>query len=283
MDLTTELGHVAAWKRDMGTGLLNGRVYSDACISTYSLYTTEHINKYGRPTIASFKQALSEIPVHQFAKRLKYYEALNCYMRYLKDEGVLEESNYIEMVKKYKPKRHLPPKKVTVDAAGLAKLEAVADQPLDRFIIHFLAETGLRVTEAANLELKDIDLERRVLTIRLAKWGKSRRVGLTQKAEQAIKEYLGVRPQNTETRLFLSQKGIPLDRFGFRVRLEKLGKKAGVPVSPHALRRAFVTLNANKGRPLVMLQMACGHSDIATTRSYCLTTEDEAIQEMQTW
>lgn len=108
MDVTIELGHVANWKRDMRTGLLNGRVYSDSCISTYSFYVGGHINQYGRPTIANFKQALSEIPVHQFAKRLKYYEALNCYMRYLKDEGILEESNYIEEVKKYKPKRHLP-------------------------------------------------------------------------------------------------------------------------------------------------------------------------------
>ena len=32
-----------------------------------------------------------------------------------------------------------------------------------------------------------------------------------------------------------------------------------------------------------MLQIACGHSDIKTTRSYCQTSEDEVIQAMKTW
>ncbi len=70
---------------------------------------------------------------------------------------------------------------------------------------------------------------------------------------------------------------------GFYQRLERLGTKAGVKVSPHALRRAFVTINANKGRPLQMLQMACGHSNITTTRSYCLTSENEVIEAMKGW
>ena len=74
-----------------------------------------------------------------------------------------------------------------------------------------------------------------------------------------------------------------MDRYGIRVRLKKLGTKAKVDVTPHALRRAFVTINANKGRPLPMLQIACGHSDITTTRSYCMTTEDETIEAMKNW
>jgi integrase len=67
------------------------------------------------------------------------------------------------------------------------------------------------------------------------------------------------------------------------IRLEKLALKTGIPVTPHALRRAFVTINAYKGRPLPMLQIACGHSDITTTRSYCMTSEDETIEAMQNW
>lgn len=68
-----------------------------------------------------------------------------------------------------------------------------------------------------------------------------------------------------------------------RIKLSRIGKRAGVHVSPHMLRRAFVTINANKGRSLVMLQMAWGHADITTTRSYCQTTEEEVIQAMKAW
>jgi hypothetical protein len=35
--------------------------------------------------------------------------------------------------------------------------------------------------------------------------------------------------------------------------------------------------------PLLMLQMACCHSDIATTRSYCMTTEEEMTEAMKDW
>ncbi len=72
-------------------------------------------------------------------------------------------------------------------------------------------------------------------------------------------------------------------RDGLYVRLRLIGKRVGVVVSPHTLRRAFVTLNANQGRSLVMLQIACGHANINTTRSYCQTSEDEVIAAMQNW
>jgi len=45
----------------------------------------------------------------------------------------------------------------------------------------------------------------------------------------------------------------------------------------------LVTLNINKERPQVMLQIACRHRDIATTRSYGMTSEDATIQAMQGW
>lgn len=154
---------------------------------------------------------------------------------------------------------------------------------LERLLVILLSQTGLRVTEAANLELGDLDFDRQILTVRIAKWGKTRRVGLTEQVIHALQNYLVHRPKCAQKQLLLNRKKEPINRYGIRTRLEKPGRLAGVSVNPHALRRAFVTLNANKGRPLVMLQMACGHSDIATTRSYCLTTEDETVQAMQNW
>jgi len=74
-----------------------------------------------------------------------------------------------------------------------------------------------------------------------------------------------------------------MGRSGLLQRVERLGQLACVKVSPHALRRAFVTINANKGRPLVILQRSCGHSDIKTTMSYCLTAEQEVIEAMKGW
>jgi site-specific recombinase XerD len=52
-------------------------------------------------------------------------------------------------------------------------------------------------------------------------------------------------------------------------------------VHPHALRRAYVTINANKGVPLKALQESCGHSDLKTTSDYCRTSKEEALAIMK--
>jgi integrase len=185
--------------------------------------------------------------------------------------------------KKFKPRRHLPERKITVDQKGMDKLMEACQSSLERLLVILLSQTGLRVSEAANLRLEDIDFENRFLTVKLAKWGKTRRVGLTTSVIAAIQTYLAFRPKVEESWLLINRNGERMARFGIRNRLDRIGERVKVKVTPHALRRAFVTLNANKGRPLVMLQIACGHSDITTTRSYCMTTEDETIEAMQAW
>jgi integrase len=63
----------------------------------------------------------------------------------------------------------------------------------------------------------------------------------------------------------LNDFGKQMDKDGLNQRIKRIGRLAGVTVTTHAMRRAFVTINANKGRSLVMLQMACGHADIVAS------------------
>ena len=107
---------------------------------------------------------------------------------------------------------------------------------------------------------------------------------MTAKLAELISQHLSKRKAYKDGDWLLQDiKGNKMERYGLRDRLERIGKKTGVKVTAHALRRAFVTINSNKGRPLVMLQMACGHADIQTTRSYCMTSEQEVIDAMKEW
>jgi integrase/recombinase XerD len=143
-----------------------------------------------------------------------------------------------------------------------------------------LGGTGLRVSEAVALKRDDVCLEKQTLIVRLGKGNKTRIVGLSPLVVQAIAEqYEAV----ASAWVFSDEDGQQTTRTGLYHRLRRVGQRAGVKVSPHALRRAFVTLNANKGRPLQMLQMACGHSDIKTTMSYCMTSEQEVVEAMKKW
>lgn len=280
--MSTLFKHLPHWEAAMRCGLMGGRPFSESCAKTYAYYVTWFLKQYRELSIDNVKDVMLTVPVEHFAKRLKIYEAIRCFARYLIEQEELD-AGFLERVKRYKPKRHIPPKKITVDESSIERLLQVCDTALDRIIVELLSQTGLRVTEACQLQCEDIDLEKCFLTVKRAKWGKTRRVGLTQRAREAVEKYLEKRPIVSSQRLLVTANGQPIERYGVRTRLAKLGRRAEVKVTPHSLRRAFVTLNANKGRPLVMLQIACGHSDIATTRSYCMTTEDETIHAMQGW
>ncbi len=270
------------WLRALEYGLLGGRPYSPDCLRLYAQYAGKFLEKYRVLSVENLKDVLLHMPVVHFAKRQKLFAALNCFARYLIQEGHMKPG-YLEAAKPFKPKRHLPPRKITVDQQSIEKLLTVCLTSLDRLIIILLSQTGLRAGEAGALKISDINFEKKFLTVRHAKWGKTRRVGISPKLTVAIQEYLAERPLVEHDYLLMNRIHQPIDRSGLRQRLERLGIRAGIPVHPHALRRAFVTINANLGRPLVMLQIACGHNDIATTRSYCMTTEDEVIQAMTGW
>ena len=274
--------HLPHGEDAMRCGLMGVRPFSYACVYSYKTYMTRFLEKYGELSVDNVKDLLLTIPVENFAKRLKNYEAIRCFAKYLIDQEELGEL-FLTKVSKYKPKRHIPPRKITVDEANIEKLLTVCDTPLDTILVELLSQTGLRVSEACSLTLEDINLEKGSLTVKLAKWGKTRRVGLTLRVIQALKAYLPHRPECESDHLLVTHHGYPIVRYGVRTRLEKLGGRVDVKVTPHALRRAFVTINANKGRPLPMLQIACGHSDITTTRSYCMTTEEETIEAMKLW
>ncbi len=274
--------YLSTWEDAMRFGLMDGRPHSEISIKTYVYYANWFLGRYGEISLETLKKALLAIPTEHYAKRLKMYQSVTSLAKILIEEQVLEKS-YLMEAKKFRPRRHLPEKKHSVDQKSLEKLLEACQNPLEKLIVILLSQTGLRVSEAASLKLEDLDFEEKVLTVRLAKWGKTRRVGLQNKVVEVIQAYLDVRSKTEEEWLFINRNGNRMDRFGVRNRLDRIGKRADVKVTPHALRRAFVTLNANKGRPLVMLQIACGHNDIATTRSYCMTTEDETIEAMRAW
>ena len=64
----------------------------------------------------------------------------------------------------------------------------------DYAIVTVLAYAGLRISEALNLRLGDIDLAAREITVQHGKGGKMRVVFIGDKVVVAIREYLQERP-----------------------------------------------------------------------------------------
>ena len=274
---------IEPWKRAMATGTLTGKVFSHHTVENYARYAYEFLRKQPTLSFENFQTELEQIPPESFGRRDKYFKGILCFAKFLIREQSLPQS-FVDKALAIQPKRHIPAKQATVTEEQLERLLAACPTAYHRLIIHLLSSTGLRASEFCAIRLQDVNLKDGYIIVQRGKGGKRRRVGLSPTCRELLRQHIGaIRCRESQDFIFLNKLGEPMKRDGLLNRIRKLGKATGIDVSPHALRRAFVTINANKGRSLVMLQMACGHSDIKTTRSYCKTTEEEMIREMQQW
>ena len=157
---------------------------------------------------------------------------------------------------------------------------AVALALRDRAIVEVAYAAGLRISELAAAELGSVDLRR--AEIRVLGKGRKERIGmLGRPAIRALEAYLedgrrvllgeatpssGVPP----AAVFLNHHGSPLGVRGLRFKLDRLCRRAGLPVgvSPHTLRHSFATHLLDGGADLRVVQELLGHESLATTQIY---------------
>jgi len=184
----------------------------------------------------------------------------------------------------------------------LEKLIATANTPRDRAFASTLGKTGMRISEAIQLKVTDIDFKRGTLTIVHLKerlklkcpncgdlLGKRHLFcpGCGKKVDQAIREKVEqqrqrVIPVDPNTLRLLDEYLKWRRKFPYRGSLvfpftrqrgwqliEKLGRRAGMKgLHPHFLRRLLATTWVAKGLDTKKLQVLLGHASIATTMEY---------------
>lgn len=139
----------------------------------------------------------------------------------------------------YRPKRARPYLYSTKEIQGLlrAALSLPAYGSLRPWTYHclfgLLSVTGLRLGEALNLELRDVDLKTGVLTIRNAKFGKTRLIPIHPSTRRALADYLARRNRQWARRsvspyLFVSNWGNRLDRGDIHRTFYKLSRQIGL-------------------------------------------------------
>lgn len=150
----------------------------------------------------------------------------------------------------------------------------------DLAIVELLYGTGIRVSELAGIDLKDIDRDRYTLRV-IGKGNRERVVPVGNPAMRAVDFWLSeARPLlvNSESgnALFLGARGKRIDPRVVRdivyEATEAIGKD--VRVGPHALRHSAATHLLEGGADLRTVQEILGHSSLATTQIYTHVTEE---------
>lgn len=156
------------------------------------------------------------------------------------------------------------------DPPGTCADDPPAIRSRDDAVLELLYGSGLRVAEVCGLSPRDIDLERRRVTV----WGKGskqRVVPLSAPAVDALGQWIGhgrrvlATAESPADAVFLNRKGT---RLGPRDVRRLLDRRAPSPTHPHALRHTFATHLLDGGADLRSVQELLGHADLSTTQHY---------------
>lgn len=159
----------------------------------------------------------------------------------------------------------------------------------DEALFKMLYSSGCRISEIANLKLKDIsgDLHWAFVT---GKGNKTRKVFFDEESRKALRVYLEDRKKLLEKNnvtdfrkienLFLNQKGMPLSVVGIRFIVSKYSGVEGTNkhINPHAFRHTFATHLISQGADVRVVQEMLGHANISTTQRYTHVTTEKLIE-----
>jgi site-specific recombinase XerD len=166
-----------------------------------------------------------------------------------------------------------------------ALLYEASDNIRDYAIIQTFLQTGIRLSELANLRIDEVDMEHRILTVRQGKGKKDRQIPLVDDVVKALRNYL--RYRNTQLIvddeiLFLAKNGTSLNVSTVKYTVAKYVKKAGIrkKASVHTLRHTFGAHKADKNMSLATLQELMGHKKKETTLKYIHLAKTNLRQEM---
>ncbi|MEX0649711.1 MAG: site-specific tyrosine recombinase/integron integrase [Candidatus Andersenbacteria bacterium] len=163
----------------------------------------------------------------------------------------------------------------------LASAEGTSPEQLrDRALLHTLFSTGLRISEAIQLDRDDLRESSNEIPVR-GKGNKIRVVFLSDQAKQALSDYISKRG-DTDPALFIRHKKGVGDQSDLRLTtrtaqrlIKKYAAKAGITknITPHTLRHSFATDLLSNGADVRQVQELLGHASITTTQVYTHLTD----------
>ena len=245
------------------------------------------IRNYAPSTVECYVRSVAEFAKH-FKKSPEYLgpEEIRAWQLFLLNEKGVKLSSYIQAVCglrffyrntlncKIEIERIPLPRYETKLPVVLSKEEvkALLEAPKNlghRAILATMYGAGLRVSEAANLKVRDLDGDRKVIWIRGGKGHKDRQVMLAAPLREVLAAYW--RWKRPTDWLFPGGKaGWPISQKTIFETCRKAARTAGIekPVHPHSLRHAFATHLLEDGVNLLVIQALLGHKNLKTTARY---------------
>ena len=274
----------------------------------------KNVRKYSLNTINSYISDINIFLEYLHIQKLNYkdvnHEVIRSYLKYLDEKKYKNSSinrilsslndyynyltkckvtkyNYFEDINRPSKEKRLPN---FINYSEYMNLLATVEKEENEFLkarnlllLEILFDTGLRVSEAVNIEINNINKKEQSIKV-LGKGNKERIVYYGDYAKNYLEDYLNLRRNINivdKEYLFLNKNYTRLTRRGVEYLISDISKKALLrqKISPHTLRHSFATEMLNNGCDIRSVQELLGHKSLSTTGIYTHVTNEVVRQE----
>ena len=214
------------------------------------------------------KQQVQDFLLYLVTERKLSWKTCNtmaCGLRFFY-RAVMDKSDYVFYIPFARKQQTLPDILTREEVECLLSAVAI---PMHKMALTAIYSAGLRISEAVNLTIHDIDSKNGVICVRQGKNKKDRYVPLSSRLLLELRDYW--RAYRPTYWLFPGQNpSRPIHvrsvRYIFSAAKAKVGIKNGATV--HGLRHAFATHLLEAGTDILDIKQLLGHNSIASTLRY---------------
>lgn len=236
--------------------------------------------KKNRLLIREFWSALSK-KRQRTSTLVRKLSALRSFFKFLVREDYAD-SNPFHYLRLPKKDQILPRFLTEKEMTQLLSAVEQRQHPLsarDRALLELLYSSGIRIQEAVNLNIEDIDLWNGIVRV-FGKGNRERLVPLGDPAVSALEKYINCRGKSSlhgpsaRGAIFLNVRGTRITSRGARKVIHRWVKQTALHknVNPHMFRHSFATHLLNRGCDLRTVQEMLGHKSLASTQLYTHTS-----------
>lgn len=223
------------------------------------------INDIQTEDINSFKDHLAkkDYTAKSISRKIN---SIKSFFSFLQSKGVAK-NNPAQSVTH--PKYEVKPPRILSKLEYRALRDSCKDDSRIFAIVEILLQTGIRISELANLRINDVNLKENKAVIIAHESHPERTIPFNQPSKEALEGYLKDRPKSETQTIFITKTGKPFLIRNIRSSLDRYFKLAGInDVKVNDLRHTFIAHQLSAGSPLVYISKLVGHKRLSTTEKY---------------
>ncbi|MBU1256557.1 tyrosine-type recombinase/integrase [Patescibacteria group bacterium] len=226
---------------------------------------TASINEVKTENINSFKEHLTKkgYTAKSISRKIN---SIKSFFNFLQSQAIIKNNPALTVTH---PKYEVKPPRILSKLEYRALRDACKEDSRIFAIVEILLQTGIRISELANLRINDVNLTENKTIIIAHESHPERTIPFNQASKEALEKYLKDRPKSETQTIFITKTGNPFLIRNIRSSLDRYFKLADIEnVKVNDLRHTFIAHQLTAGSPLVYISKLVGHKRLSTTEKY---------------